>query len=618
MAQTYFLLPTADGEAKLANAQALGVPLKLTAMAVGDGNGALPVPNRDRKTLVNERRRAAINQITQDAANPGQIIVEQVIPETEGGWWIREAGIFDEGGTLIYYANIPETYKPVLAEGSARTQVVRLVCVVTSGATVELKVDPAIVLATRSYVDSSIATELDKRDAKQSVLAATAGPLAALSGLQTVDGVVLSAGARVLVKDQALGKDNGIYLASAGAWTRATDFDSGLDVTPGATIPVEQGAVNADSIWQLSTDGSIIIGATPLAFKRAGDGYFAPLASPDFTGIPKVDTAPLGTATRQAASTAFVAAAIAALVNAAPGQLDTIKELADALGGDANFSATVFAQIAQRALLGGSNGQTFSVAPATLPEHAPRLSQLGHGQCRLSVVDATHLKLSRYGGSNLIINGVPQQIPAGGVTVTNTGLAVYTVYYVYAYMNAGAMALEFATTGHTAGPDGVEVKAGDVTRTLVGMICTIPGGTTFSDTISMRLCLNWFNRRGIACYTNPGSALNFSSTAMAEISTALRGYFLTWGDEATTGGADGQMASANNNSSVTVQSVVDGIWWGPPCGAYQISGGNGLPYSTHGTSILAEGVHIGSMQGAVSTSNVGTIASGFNFFLIRG
>lgn len=292
MAQIYFLLPTADGEAKLANAQALGIPLKLTHMAVGDGNGALPVPSRDRKTLVNEKRRAPINSLTQDPANASQIIAEQVIPEDVGGWWIREAGLFDEGGTMIYYSNIPETYKPQLAEGSGRQQIVRLVCLVTSGATVELKIDPAIVLATRAYADAQatiarayadaqvalartysdtqIAAELAKLDSKQSVLVATTAPLAALSGLQTVDGVVLTAGARLLVKDQAAGKDNGIYVAGAGAWTRAADADVSIEVTPGLFVTVEQGNANADSVWQLVTDGPITLGTTALAFEMLG------------------------------------------------------------------------------------------------------------------------------------------------------------------------------------------------------------------------------------------------------------------------------------------------------------------------------------------------------------
>lgn len=293
MPQTYFIIPTAEGEAKLANAQALGQPIKLTHLAVGDGNGVLPVPDRNRSTLVNERRRAPLNALAPDPANPSQYIAEQVIPENEGGWWIRELGLIDETGTLCFYGNCAETYKPQLAEGSGRTQVVRMVILVSAGGMVELKIDPTIVLATRHYVDAQIASELDRRDGKQSVLVATTRSLAVLSGLLTVDDVSLFAGARVLVKDQEAAHDNGIYLAAAGAWDRATDADSGLRMTPGMLVPVEQGAANGDSVWQLTTDGVIDIGADPLSFKRVGAGFFAPLSGgADFLDAVSAPTPP--------------------------------------------------------------------------------------------------------------------------------------------------------------------------------------------------------------------------------------------------------------------------------------------------------------------------------------
>lgn len=269
MPQTFYVVPTAAGDAKQANANALGLPRRFTQMAVGDGNGALPVPDRNRTALVNERRRAPLNALTPDAANPGQYIAEQVIPENTGGWWIRELGLYDEDGTLCYYGNCPETYKPQLAEGSGRTQVVRMVIVVSGAATVEIKIDPSIVLATREYCDRAITAAMEKLDSKQSVRVATVGNLAALSGLLTVDGVVLAAGDRVLVKDQATGKDNGIYTAAAGAWARAADADAALEVTPGMLVPVEQGTVNADSLWQLATDGTITLGTTALLFEMA-------------------------------------------------------------------------------------------------------------------------------------------------------------------------------------------------------------------------------------------------------------------------------------------------------------------------------------------------------------
>lgn len=162
--QIYFTTLTAVGEAKDAKAKALGTALKFTAMAVGDGNGALPVPDRTRTALVREVRRAAINTLKQDPQNPGQLIAEQVIPEDEGGWWIRELGLYDADGDLFAIGNCPETYKPVLAQGSGRTQVVRMVLVMTSAESVQLKIDPSVVLATRQYVDGQDAAHAAAAD----------------------------------------------------------------------------------------------------------------------------------------------------------------------------------------------------------------------------------------------------------------------------------------------------------------------------------------------------------------------------------------------------------------------------------------------------------------------
>lgn len=153
---TYFAILTQVGEAKLANAIALGQTLKLKKMGVGDGNGALPIPDRAQKALVREMRRADLNQLAIDPANASQIIVEQVLPEDVGGWWIREIGIYDEAGDLCAVANCPPSYKPLMVEGSGRTQVVRVVLIVASTAAIELKIDPSVILATRKYADDQI------------------------------------------------------------------------------------------------------------------------------------------------------------------------------------------------------------------------------------------------------------------------------------------------------------------------------------------------------------------------------------------------------------------------------------------------------------------------------
>ncbi|UFK92836.1 MULTISPECIES: phage tail protein [Providencia] len=157
----YFALLTTYGEKVLAEATALGTKIELTHMAVGDGDGTLPAPDTKQTKLVNEKRRAAINTLFIDSVNTNQIIAEQVIPENEGGWWIREIGLFDKSGLLVAVANCPETYKPLLAEGSGRTQTIRMILIVSHTEAVTLKVDPAIVLATRGYVDDSVKTAIE-------------------------------------------------------------------------------------------------------------------------------------------------------------------------------------------------------------------------------------------------------------------------------------------------------------------------------------------------------------------------------------------------------------------------------------------------------------------------
>ncbi|EKI3531472.1 phage tail protein [Escherichia coli] len=156
MSTKFYTLLTDIGAAKLASAAALGVPLKITHMAVGDGGGTLPTPDAKQTALVNEKRRAALNMLYIDPQNSSQIIAEQVIPENEGGWWIREVGLFDESGALVAVGNCPESYKPQLAEGSGRTQTVRMVLITSSTDNITLKIDPSVVLATRHYVDQQI------------------------------------------------------------------------------------------------------------------------------------------------------------------------------------------------------------------------------------------------------------------------------------------------------------------------------------------------------------------------------------------------------------------------------------------------------------------------------
>ncbi|WJW94182.1 phage tail protein [Enterobacter pseudoroggenkampii] len=156
MTAKYFAILTNQGAARLANATALGTQLNLTQMAVGDANGTLPTPDPAQTKLVNQKRIAPLNLLAVDPNNTSQIIAEQIIPENEGGFWIREIGLYDDDGILIAVANCPETYKPQLQEGSGRTQTIRMILIVSSTSSISLKIDPSVVLATRQYVDDKV------------------------------------------------------------------------------------------------------------------------------------------------------------------------------------------------------------------------------------------------------------------------------------------------------------------------------------------------------------------------------------------------------------------------------------------------------------------------------
>ncbi|SED12265.1 Phage Tail Collar Domain [Pseudomonas saponiphila] len=262
----FFAILTAVGEAKQANATALGIPWTFKEMAVGDANGTDPIPNRAQTKLLNEWRRAPVNQVRTDPANPNLIITEQVIPSDVGGRWIREIGLFDADGDLVAVANCAPSFKPLLAQGTGKTQIIRMNFIVSNTAQIVLKIDPAVVLATREYVDNAVIDALARMDFKHSALVATTANIA-LSGIQTIDGVLLPADARVLVKNQTQAKDNGLYVVSStGVWKRAQDADTSLEVTPGLFVSIETGAVNGDSVWQLVTDGPIVLGSTALTF----------------------------------------------------------------------------------------------------------------------------------------------------------------------------------------------------------------------------------------------------------------------------------------------------------------------------------------------------------------
>ncbi|ENR2934597.1 phage tail protein [Escherichia coli] len=265
---------TTAGAAKLAAATAPGGrKVNITTMAVGDGGGKLPVPDAGQTGLIHEVWRHALNKISQDKRNSNYIIAELVIPPEVGGFWMRELGLYDDAGTLIAVANMAESYKPALAEGSGRSQTCRMVIIVSSVASVALTIDTTTVMATQDYVDDKIAEHEQSRRHP----------------------------------DASLTAKGFTQLSSATNSTSET------------------------------------LAATPKAVKTVMDetNKKAPLNSPALTGTPTTPTARQGTNNTQIANTAFVMAAIAALVDSSPDALNTLNELAAALGNDPNFATTM-------------------------------------------------------------------------------------------------------------------------------------------------------------------------------------------------------------------------------------------------------------------------------------
>jgi phage-related tail fiber protein len=189
------------------------------------------------------------------------------IPPDVGGWYVREAGLWTDTGVLYAIVKYPESFKPVLAtSGSGKEFYIRSIFETSNASLVTLLIDDTVVKATRAWVMSYLAEELGKLDGKQSVRVAASSNIV-LSGAQQIDDVAVIAGDRVLVANQTLAKDNGLWIASNGDWVRATDANTNAKVTPGLTVMVEEGTANGDSLWHLTTNAPIILGTTALTFK---------------------------------------------------------------------------------------------------------------------------------------------------------------------------------------------------------------------------------------------------------------------------------------------------------------------------------------------------------------
>ncbi|EKS8775905.1 phage tail protein [Escherichia coli] len=380
MSTKFYTLLTDIGAAKLASAAALGVPLKITHMAVGDGGGVLPTPDSKQTALVNEKRRAALNMLYIDPQNSSQIIAEQVIPENEGGWWIREVGLFDESGALIAVGNCPESYKPQLAEGSGRTQTVRMVLITSSTDNITLKIDPAVVLATRKYVDDKALELKVYADDQMAKHLAAPDP-----------------------HSQYAPKESPTFTGTPKAPTPA----AGNNTTQIATTEFVQAALTAiingapatlDTLKEIA----VAINNDPKFSTTINNALAlkAPLLSPALTGTPTAPTAAQSVNNTQIATTAFVKSAIAAMVGSAPAALDTLNELAAALGNDPNFATTMLNALA------GKQPLDNTLTNLSGKDVAGLLAYLGLGELALAGATTGAMLVNGYVAIPLIISGV--------------------------------------------------------------------------------------------------------------------------------------------------------------------------------------------------------------------
>ena len=388
MSTKFYTLLTDIGAAKLASAAALGVPLKITHMAVGDGGGTLPTPDAKQTALVNEKRRAALNMLYIDPQNSSQVIAEQVIPENEGGWWIREVGLFDESGALIAVGNCPESYKPQLAEGSGRTQTVRMVLITSSTDNITLKIDPAVVLATRKYVDDEV---LELR--------------------LYVDDQMRNHIAAQDPHTQYAQKHNPTFTGEPKAPTPA----AGNNTTRIATTEFVQAAITAlingapatlDTLKEIAA----AINNDPKFSTTINNALAlkAPLSSPALTGTPTAPTAAQSVNNTQIATTAFVKSAIAAMVGSAPAALDTLNELAAALGNDPNFATTMLNALA------GKQPLDNTLTNLSGKDVAGLLAYLGLGEAAKRNVGTGANQIPDMGSFTLSVSGTGyQKLPSG-------------------------------------------------------------------------------------------------------------------------------------------------------------------------------------------------------------
>ncbi len=419
---TYSPILTNSGAAAIAAARANGTEINYTQIAVGDANGTSYAPSAAQTGLVNEVWRGSVESVYVHANNPSWVVCEARIPITDGGFDIREAGVFDENGVMIALARYPTTTKPLPGSGSEKDLLVRFIFEVANAAEVTHVIEPSLMWTTKEYVDARI----------RHVRLATTGNIA-LSGAQTIDGVSAVVGDRVLVCAQNDAKSNGVYSVSTGPWTRALDFNTDENILPTALITVSEGATHKDTVWMLTND-SIALGTTSLAFAKI---------LPDESARTIVDTeAPTGntaTPTKLWSWLANMIKSITGKSNWRTAPAITLEDTYSHVTSTSAHSATA-AATPLRMMLRDTDGYTNVATPATGDSSTkvattafvePKVDKL---QTLTSAINLDMLKTTGFyinpTSTNTTNNNYPEAA-AGYLSVVGNGLSASQAYVAY-------------------------------------------------------------------------------------------------------------------------------------------------------------------------------------------
>ncbi|EMN1333431.1 phage tail protein [Klebsiella pneumoniae] len=155
---------TRAGEEAMTRAAVTGEPVGFSVMAVGDGGGVSAIPDPLQTGLINEVWRAPLNRVVIADQQASVIRAEMIMLPQVGGFWLREAALYDEEGVCLAVANMAPTYKPLLAEGSGRLQSVNMWIAVSNTASVNLITDPSVILATVDEVNRAKSEAKDYAD----------------------------------------------------------------------------------------------------------------------------------------------------------------------------------------------------------------------------------------------------------------------------------------------------------------------------------------------------------------------------------------------------------------------------------------------------------------------